>query len=158
MIHMFPHHDSRYNLEMIIENLVLLQDHYSGNRCGDCILKHLQTIAAYADEGMTLDNSKEFVQYLEAAHDVAEKHKALIIPCVNEEGACEIVSHDQINGMITEIRMLRKEINMALYHMAGDLLYEGEGNSHDITQHHHSHIGGHDHGHEHEHEHEEPVV
>ena len=143
----FPHHDARYNLEMIVENLILLQDHYSGNRCGDCIMKHLQTVQAYADEGMTLDSASEFIEYLKTSKELAERHQGLVVPCVNEEGTCEIVSHDQINGLINDVRMLRKEINMALFHMAGDLIYESEGN-HDITEHHHSHLGGHDHEHE----------
>ncbi len=120
---MFDHHTAEYNLEKIIENLILLQEHYAGNRCGDCILKHLETIRAYADEGMTLDHSDKYMQFLKASYDLAEKHLDIVVGCI-EEGECKVKSEEDIHRMIQEVRELRREINMALYGMVGDTAIE----------------------------------
>jgi len=151
---MFGHHTAEYNLDMIVQTLILLQDHYAGNRCGDCILKHLQTIEAYANEGLSLDHSIQYKDFFKDAIDLAEKHKELVVGCLDENGVCQVKSEEDINKMIQEVRMLRKEFNMALYHLAGDLVYDDEkAVSHDFRQqeeHEHHHLGE-----EHEHIEEE---
>ena len=142
---MFGHHTAEYNLDMIVQSLILLQDHYAGNRCGDCILKHLQTIEAYANEGLSLDHAIQYKDFFKDAIDLAEKHKGLVVGCLDENGVCQVKSEEDINKMIQEVRMLRKEINMVLYHLAGDLVYDDEkAVSHDFTheEQEHHHLGG----------------
>jgi hypothetical protein len=141
---MFDHHTAEYNLDMIVQSLILLQDHYSGNRCADCILKHLQTIEAYANEGLSLDHAIQYKDFFKDAIELAEKHKELVVGCLDEKGVCLVKSEEDINKMIQEVRMLRKEINMVLYHLAGDLVYDEEkAVSHDFTheEHEHHHLG-----------------
>jgi len=133
-----------------VQTLILLQDHYAGNRCGDCILKHLQTIEAYANEGLSLDHSIQYKDFFKDAIDLAEKHKELVVGCIDENGVCQVKSEEDINKMIQEVRMLRKEFNMALYHLAGDLVYDEEkAVSHDFTheEHEHHHLGEEEHEH-----------
>jgi len=134
---MFDHHTAEYNLDMIIQTLILLQDHYTGNRCADCILKHLETIEAYANEGLSLDHAIQYKDFFKDVIDLAEKHKELVVGCLDEKGVCLVKSEEDINKMVQEVRMLRKELNMALYHLAGDLVYDEEkAVSHDFTQEH----------------------
>jgi len=141
---MFDHHTAEYNLDMIVQSLILLQDHYAGNRCADCILKHLETIEAYANEGLSLDHAIQYKDFFKDAIDLAEKHKELVVGCLDENGVCQVKSEEDINKMIQEVRMLRKELNMVLYHLAGDLVYDEEkAVSHDFTheEHEHHHLG-----------------
>lgn len=124
----YGHHTAEGNLEFIIDNLILLQDHYSGNnvQCSDCILKHLETIRAYAGEGLSLDNSKERMDELTDAYTLASDHMQKVIGCVGADGKCEIRNRDDINSMIQEARALRRKLNITLYGLAGDLLYGNE--------------------------------
>jgi len=141
---MFDHHTAEYNLDMIVQSLILLQDHYAGNRCADCILKHLETIEAYANEGLSLDHAIQYKDFFKDAINLAEKHKELVVGCLDEKGVCLVKTEEDINKMIQEVRMLRKELNMVLYHLAGDLVYDEEkAVSHDFTQeeHEHHHLG-----------------
>ena len=73
-----------------------------------------------------------------------------MVGCLDENGVCQVKNEEDINKMIQEVSMLRKELNMVLYHLAGDLVYDEEkAVSHDFTQEHeHHHLGG-----EEEHEH-----
>jgi len=144
---MFDHHTAEHNLDAIIQTLILLQDHYTGNRCADCILKHLETIEAYANEGLSLDNSLKYKEFFEDAIKLADKHKQIVVGCLDESGVCQIKNEQDINKMVQEVRMLRKELNMVLYHLAGDLVYDEEkAVSHDFIHegHEHHHIGGED--------------
>lgn len=138
---MFGHHTAEYDIEQMIYNLILLQDHYTGNRCSDCILKHLDTIAAYAQEGKSLDHAVQYMDFLNQAISMMEKHKKLVLGCMDDKGSCVIQSEKDMNRIMNEIRMLRKELNMAVYHMAGDLIYEDEkGTDHNfLSEHPHDH-------------------
>lgn len=134
---MFGHHTAEYNIEQMIHNLILLQDHYTGNRCSDCILKHLETIIAYAEEGKSLDHAVQYMEFLNQAVSIMQKHKKLVLDCMKKEGVCVIKSEKDMNRIMNEVRMLRKELNMAVYHMAGDLIYQDEKDvNHDFMKNH----------------------
>jgi len=135
---MFGHHDARYNCEMIIKNLILLQDHYAIDPCADCITKHLETIEAYAEEGLTLDNADKCRDYLIKAQEIADKHKKIVLSCT-VGNFCNIHSHDDLNEMIQEIRELRKEMNMAIYGIVGEVAGFGEHNDALLEEHEHEH-------------------
>lgn len=133
-------------MERIIENLILLQDHFAMDPCADCCLKHTETIEAYAREGLALDHSLDVKEMLDGAIESAQKWKGIIVGCINDEGKCEIKKPEDMQNLIQEARALRRELNMSIYRMAGDLIYENEqGHSHDLAHH---HLGEHDHGHE----------
>ncbi len=139
---MFSHHQAEFNIQRIIENLILLQDHYSTDPCADCCTKHVETIEAYAREGMALDHAAEYADYLKACTDLAERHLRIIVGCINDQGKCEIKNPKDMVKMGQETRALRRELNMAIFHLAGDLVYENEqAGSHDFMGHAHNHVG-----------------
>lgn len=55
--------DPRFNMREAAKHMILLEDHLfqPGRRCKDCCCKHLLTIEAFLDEGITLD--KKFAYY-----------------------------------------------------------------------------------------------
>ncbi|MEM0121430.1 MAG: hypothetical protein QW688_08345 [Thermoprotei archaeon] len=124
----YDHHDARYNLGQIAEHLILLQDHYTGNRCADCVLKHLYTVKAYAEEGLTLNNATQVRALLENARQLADKHLQLVQ--ANLEGKIRGEGFGKtLEKMVQDVRRLRQEILFTL-HGAG----LGE------EEHHHSHV------------------
>ncbi|MEM3795574.1 MAG: hypothetical protein QW429_06830 [Thermoprotei archaeon] len=110
----YDHHDARYNLGVIAEHLILLQDHYTGNRCADCILKHLYTVKAYAEEGLTLNNATQVRTLLENARQLADKHLGLVQS--NLEGRVRGESFGRVlAGMVQDVRALRQQILFELH-------------------------------------------
>ena len=145
------HHNAAYNLSKIAKNLSLLQEHYLEDPCRECCGKHLQLIAGYAEEGLGLDDGLTFKDFLIGSAQLADKHLNIILECsVKEHGTCQLVDYKDMVELAKEIRTLRREINMAVFGFAADLLYEGEGGDH----HEHSHLGN---AHGHEEPHEEPL-
>ncbi|NBX51557.1 hypothetical protein EBT25_16910, partial [bacterium] len=51
-----PVSDPAYNMQQVIQNSILLEDHMSDKRkyCKDCICKHMQAMIAYCNEALTL--------------------------------------------------------------------------------------------------------
>lgn len=123
----YGHHDARGNLEFIADNLILLQDHFSGVNiaCPDCMLKHLESIRAYATEGFALDNADAVEKELHLAAGTADDILMIISKCMTD-GKCEIKSKDDMAVIVDKLRMLRREINRAVYGLSGDLVYESE--------------------------------
>jgi len=101
----FDHHTAPYNALRIAEELTLLEDHYVGDRCLDCVTKHLLRVRAYAIEGAELPNS-HVKPLLSKARELAERHLRL----AHLEG-----SPDKIPSMVEEVRSLRKEIAKQLF-------------------------------------------
>ncbi|MEM3988655.1 MAG: hypothetical protein QXZ22_08700 [Sulfolobales archaeon] len=92
----------------MIEELILLQDHYAKDRCADCVMKHLYTIRAYSLEAQHLDNSAEIKELLKKAIDLSDKHIELVLKSLHG-------SQVDIEKMVQEVRELRKELVTKLY-------------------------------------------
>lgn len=110
--HHYDHHDARYNLSKIAEHLILLQDHYAGNRCADCIIKHLYTVRAYADEGSTLNSASEYRPLLDEANALANAHLSIVTSNVRGETQ---LSEGGLNELINDVRRLRQKILTVLH-------------------------------------------
>ena len=61
-----PLNSPEFNLREIAKQLVLLEDHLNDDTkfCKDCIRKHLLLIEALAEEAVSLDISKKFINML----------------------------------------------------------------------------------------------
>jgi len=99
---MFSHHDARYNLIAIAEELILIQNHYSQDRCADCLTKHWLTVSALAREAVSLDNADQVLDLAREAQELAQKHLSIILSHIDKPV--------DINKMIQEVRELRKKI------------------------------------------------
>ncbi len=128
MIIMFGHHTAEGNLEFIISNLILLQEHYDGANieCADCILKHLETIRAYAEESLGLDNAIKYKAAIDQVLTFAENHIKIITDCISDDNKCIIKTEEDKNVMISQARILRRELNVLIYGLAGDLIYKND--------------------------------
>ena len=114
---MYDHHDARYNLELISQDLTLIEDHYKGNGCADCLVKHISTIRAYAREALGLNNAKPFLQLLKEIDSIMDRHLQIILGCaVGDE--CDIKNDDDKNKLVQEIRALRKKIVENIYNVS----------------------------------------
>lgn len=143
----YGHHDARGNLEFVADNLVLIEQHLSGAnvRCPECMVKHAETIRAYSTEGFALDNSEKCMELLRAGARYGDDLIRIISECVAEEGKCEIRNMQDLIAKINEARHLRRDINVALYGLRGDLVYESEGGV--PHEHNHDLLGGERHRH-----------
>lgn len=122
------HHSAYFNGAKIIYNLELLGEHYALDPCRECIGKHLQTIIAYAQEGALLDHAEEMREFLEAAESLAVRHLSLVLECaVKENGKCELHGPADVMRLAQEARALRREMNVAIFGFAADLMYESDG-------------------------------
>ena len=73
---LLPILDPAFNLREIAKQMILLEDHLfqPRKRCEDCIHKHLLTIEALAEEAVTLDSERK---YLNISEPLAEKAREL---------------------------------------------------------------------------------
>lgn len=55
--------DPEHNLREIVKQLILIEDHLfqTDKQCEQCIAKHLLTVEAMAEEGISLDTTKVFL-------------------------------------------------------------------------------------------------
>ena len=114
---MYDHHDARYNLELISQDLTLIEDHYKGNGCADCLVKHISTIRAYAREALGLNNVKPFLQLLKEIDSIMDRHLQIILGCAVFD-KCDIKNDDDKNKLVQEIRALRKKIVENIYNVS----------------------------------------
>ncbi len=114
---MYDHHDARYNLELISQDLTLIEDHYKGNGCADCLVKHISTIRAYAREALGLNNAKPFLQLLKEIDSIMDRHLQIILGCAVFD-KCDIKNDDDKNKLVQEIRALRKKIVENIYNVS----------------------------------------
>lgn len=114
---MYDHHDARYNLELISQDLTLIEDHYKGNGCADCLVKHISTIRAYSREALGLNNARNFIELLKKIDEVMDKHLQIILGCAVGE-KCDINDKDDMDKLVQEIRALRKEIVENIYNVS----------------------------------------
>jgi len=105
---MFDHHTAKYNAARVVEELVLLQDHYAKDRCADCVMKHLYTIRAYALEAQHLSNDKDIKELLKKAIELSDKHMQLVLKSLH---GAEV----NVDSMIQEVREYRKALVSKLY-------------------------------------------
>jgi len=103
------HHRAEYNISRIIEEMVLLEDHYKTDRCADCVIKHIYTIRALAIEGLGLTGADAYEDLLHKARKLAEDHLRTVLKSVH--GGLEV----DFNRLIQEVRALRKEMVWRLY-------------------------------------------
>lgn len=125
------HHDARYNLDKIINNLLLIQDHYTFDPCADCLTKHHKLVMAYAEEGMTLDNNDMVRRELSDAEELSRKHLHIVVECTIGN-KCKVKKPEDMQRMVQEVRALRRKLNMKVYGLEGDI-------THDILVDDHSH-------------------
>ncbi len=125
---MYGHHSAEGNIEFIISNLILVQEHYTGAnvKCADCILKHLETIRAYAEESLGLDNAITYKAAIERVLAFANNHIKIITDCIVDDDRCIIKTEKDKEKMIMQVRSLRRELNVLIYGLAGDLIYESD--------------------------------
>lgn len=123
---MYGHHSAEGNIEFIISNLILLQEHYDGANveCADCILKHLETIRAYAEESKGLDNAIKYKAAINQVLAFVDNHIKIITDCIKDNNACVIKTAEDKEVMISQARILRRELNVLIYGLAGDLIYK----------------------------------
>lgn len=143
----YGHHDARGNLEFIADNLILLQDHLSGVNtvCPDCIVKHTQAIRAYATEGFSLDNANKIMPLLkECAKFSDDLIQVLSVCMVGDAKECRIHSNKDLERLVDQARSLRRKVNLEVYGLRGDLIYQREGHGMEL---------GYEHGHNHDHNH-----
>jgi hypothetical protein len=120
---MFGHHEAAYNAEKIIFNLQLIQDHYSEDPCADCLTKHWNYVAAYAEEGKTLDNAAKFQGLFNDAIALRNEHFKTIIGCA-VDNVCKIKTPEDMMRMIQQVRQLRRKFNRETYDMEGDVTHD----------------------------------
>jgi hypothetical protein len=107
----FSHHSARYNLCRILMEMVLLEDHYVNVPCLDCISKHLMKIAAYAGEGLNLDEAGEWREWLVKAFEIARRHMEEVARLLGVKG--EEVS-SALSRLAQELRAYRRELTPRL--------------------------------------------
>lgn len=67
--------DTRFGLEQLKKNLLLLQDHTSSYPCPTCIKKHLLAIEGYAEETLPMVKDRELKEKLKEIRDWALKKR-----------------------------------------------------------------------------------
>ena len=127
----YGHHSALGNLECIADNLILIQDHLSGAnvRCPECLVKHGETVRAYASEAFALDDSEKVMPLLAECAEYGDGLVLLISECATEGGKCRITNMQQLIDAINKARQLRRKVNTAVYGLAGDLVYDSEAGS-----------------------------
>lgn len=140
----FWHHQAEYNIEKIIRNLLLIQDHYSQDPCADCLSKHWNLVMAYAEEGETLDGSEKYAKEFNEVIGLGERHIKIILDCA-VGGVCKVKKPEDMQRMIQEVRVLRKELNQKIYGLVGDvthdiLVEQGKLVGEDVSDHEEDHV------------------
>lgn len=143
----WSHHDARYNLEMIFENLLLIEDHLKIDPCANCLTKHLNLVMAYSQEGRGLDNAQEVKGLFDEADDLAPAVLNEILSC-SSGGVCNVKDAKVLQDMVQSIRRLRRVIGGAVFGIDSDIV-------HDILEEGQEQFS-HEHSHEEPHIHEEP--
>ena len=106
--------EARYNMEQIAKNLILLQDHLTKEGCADCILKHILTIEALAEEALTLNGYKEWIDLIEDTLNLTAELKEKVVAFLKE--GVNLKSGEGFE-LAQKVRSLRKKIVKRLYNM-----------------------------------------
>jgi hypothetical protein len=119
----FWHHQAEYNLEKIIRNLLLIQDHYAIDTCSNCLTKHWNLVQAYQEEGRTLENGEKFEDDFDKVEDLGNRHFRVILDCtVNNK--CDIKNPHDMHRMIQEVRAMRRALCIAIYGIDSDVVHD----------------------------------
>ncbi len=144
----WSHHDARYNLEMVFENLLLVEDHLKIDPCANCLTKHLNLILAYAQEGRGLDNAKEVMGLFDEIDSLIHAVLNEVLSC-SSGGVCNVKEPGKMQEMIQSLRRLRRIVGGAVFGIDSDIV-------HDIIEGKEGQFG--EHAHSHEEPHEQPEL
>lgn len=120
---MFQHHQTEYNVEKIVRNLLLIQDHYVSDPCADCLNKHWNLVLGYEEEGRTLDGNAKFQKDLHEVEDLANRHLKTVVECA-VGNTCKVKKPEDMARMIAEVRTLRRRLNQRIYGLEGDITHD----------------------------------
>ena len=106
---LFPVLDPRFNMREAAKQLILLEDHlaHEKKRCRDCILKHILTIEGFLEEGITIDNNREY--NTELNNSLANFREAIKGFLVQIDSRVE-VSNQEYHTLSQKLRQIRKPL------------------------------------------------
>lgn len=100
--------DPRFNMREAAKHMILLEDHLfqPGRRCKDCCCKHLLTIEAFLDEGITLDKDLKYYDTIIVVSDNFKKFS---------RGLCQKIQQGNLSDaeccrLAQDLRQIRKPL------------------------------------------------
>jgi hypothetical protein len=100
---LLPVLEPMFNMREMCKQIILLEDHLfqTRKRCEDCICKHFLTIEALAEEALTLDKNKKYIDYLQ---DLPDRIREI------QDQYLKLENSDDMNEVAQKLRVIRKEM------------------------------------------------
>jgi hypothetical protein len=100
---LLPVLEPMFNMREMCKQIILLEDHLfqTRKRCEDCICKHFLTIEALAEEALTLDKNKKYLDYLQ---DLPDRIREI------QDQYIKLENKDDIHDVAQKLRVIRKEM------------------------------------------------
>lgn len=122
-IGVYSHHEAKYNLRMIFENLLLIEDHLKVDPCANCLTKHLNLILAYSHEGRGLDGAAEVMGLFDEMESSVPEWLETVLSC-SSGGVCDVKEPEKMQRMIQSIRRLRRVVGAAVFGIDSDIVHD----------------------------------
>lgn len=135
-IGVYSHHMAKYNLRMIFENLLLIEDHMKLDPCANCLTKHCNLVMAYSHEGRSLDGASEVMGLFDEIDAFVPAVLETVLSC-SSGGACEVKEPQKMAQLVQDVRRMRRVIGMAVFGIDSDIVHDiqqDEGTPHEQPQ------------------------